>query len=100
MPCDRVAVVSLDFAAANHDLLKKAAHELGLNVLQQGVLQTKSGSIIRLDGNQAVCNDSDQEIVQKLRVEYANQAVKAVAQKLGWRREVKGTNKIKIAKGY
>jgi hypothetical protein len=99
VPCDQIRVVSVEFRAENHKLLDKAAKNLGLQVVSQGVLRTPEGNTIRLLGDTAECLPEDQHYVASLRVEYAQTMIKDVASKLAWRVNIKGKNKMTVSKG-
>ena len=100
MPCYTINTVSLSLKATNRGLLHRAAQKLGLEMLDPNTLRTKQGRTIKIDGENAVCDPRDQDLVNKLRVGYSNEVVSAVSQKLGWQKVVKGTNKYTLKKGF
>ena len=99
MPCDQVALMSLDLRVANQGILRTAAQKLGIEVVNKHLLRLESGRTIRLDGEKAICNPRDQSLVNQLRVEYARETVKYVAGKLGWKQVQKGNGKLTFKKG-
>ena len=98
MPCDSYIQADTDLKVADRDILRKAAEAMGLQV-SGNVIITKEGRRITIDGKRAQCDQRDLDIVDKLRVAYANEVIKHVAQKFSWQKVVKGTNKYQIVKG-
>ena len=103
MPCYQVNTVSLDFQAGHLGLLQKAAHVLGLIVVDDGlgrVLRDQRGAdIATLRDNKAICRPEHVATLNKLRVQYSREIVGQAALKLGWQKVVKSDNKLLLRKG-
>ena len=102
MPCYQVNTVSLDFQAGHLGLLQKAAHVLGLIVVDDGlgrVLRDQRGGDATLRDNKAICRPEHVATLNKLRVQYSREIVGHAALKLGWQKVVKSENKLLLRKG-
>ena len=102
MPCDTVRTISVEFKPRNFNILEKTAKAMGFTVfLMSGhaVVRTPQGDI-RIENGQATGPKIAVELhLNNLRVEYAKQAIKQVATKMGWQTQWQGTNQVNIRKG-
>ena len=96
MPCWQVQTVSVEFKAANAELLAKAAKALGYFVQQAAGVMTLSTSRtsfgINLMTSTALIQQDQQGELNALKQEYSRQAIKLAAKLGGWQVQFKNAN--------
>ena len=79
--------MSVEFKAANHDLLEKAITELGYRVTSNTaneIIFYANGTYVSVGGGKIRLDKGMEHIIDQLKREYTKQAVKKAASRYGW----------------